>query len=432
MTVLIKPTLACNLSCAYCYQNRLLREKDYDLEWILNTIEETAKLPEYSNGYGGVFTLHGGEPLTLPKEDIEAIFKKIVEVGQRPSIQTNGVNIDDDIIEIFKKYRVSVGVSIDGPEELNVLRAPPSQTRKVLENLQRLVEEKIPTSVIIVVHKFNAGDDERFEKLKKFIHWLSGELRITGRLNPLGYPAPKQYFLEPGRLAYVYRELAKFMLDTGYQWSPFRDIMNALLGRQEVVCVFRPCDPFNTAAAHVIKGDRMVTNCQRHVPLLRTQERMYIREEVLYNTPFEYGGCRGCKYFPICYGGCSATTINGDWRNRDANCPAWKAVFSYYDNVLRFMGIEPAYVKATLPFETSRSLSTNHTDGIEHVDGGLRHLDGIAEGSCGGGHNDGVEHTDGSVRHLDSDNPPRGGSCFGGNHTDGVEHIDGSLRHLDG
>lgn len=446
MTLLIKPTLACNLSCAYCYQNRLLRKKDYDLDWILKTIEELVKTGQYTGDLG---VLHGGEPLTLPKEDIEAIFKKIVELGLRPSIQTNGTLIDDDIIDLFKRYRVSVGVSIDGPGKLNILRAPPSVTERILENIRRLVDEKISVGLITVVHKYNAGTNELLDQLKAFVREMTEELGITGRLNPLGYPAPKQYFLDPDRLAFVYRDLAKFMLENGYRWSPFVDLWNAITGGKcgsgSVVCIFRPCDPFNTSSALVVKGNRMITNCQRHYPLVRDARRMTVREEILWKVPQEFGGCRGCKYFPICFGGCSANGINGDWRNRSFNCPAWRAILDYYDKVLRFMGIRPAYLDAKLPFDTSTrgGRRASHSDGIEHVDGSVRHLDSSLARTPKSSHADGIEHTDGAYKHLDSDPAHSDGfehmdsgvrhldSSCGSGHSDGIEHVDGAVRHLD-
>ncbi len=389
MSLLIKPTLACNLSCKYCYQNRLFRNPDYDIDWIIGELERL--LSSRDPDVGHLVTLHGGEPLILPPEHIRRIFETIRKYGYPISIQTNGTLINDEIIELFKEFKVSVGVSIDGPGELNVLRAPPNLTKRVLDNIERLVSEGVSVGLITVVHRYNAGTEERFSRLLEFIDHMSGDLGVTGRLNPLGYPAPKDLFLDPDRLAQVYRRLAEFMFDRGYRWSPFVDLWNAITGKGEVVCVFRPCDPFNTAAALVLRGDKIITNCQRHLPLVRDSRRMQIREEALSKTPYEYGGCRGCKYFPICYGGCSANGLNGDWRNRDLNCPAWRAVLDYYDSVLRFMGVTPAYIQK---FREQQSSRPNKS--FEHVDGGIRHLDSNVQ------HSDGIEHLDGGMRHLDS------------------------------
>ena len=67
-------------------------------------------------------TFHGGEPLLAGIEYYKDILPKIkrrlnnkVSIG----VQTNLFNINDDLVSIFKEYNVSIGTSLDGPEEIN-------------------------------------------------------------------------------------------------------------------------------------------------------------------------------------------------------------------------------------------------------------------------------------------------------------------------
>jgi len=71
--------------------------------------------------------------------------------------------------------------------------------------------------------------------------------------------------------------------------------------------------------------------------LLRHPVKMDIRNEILAETPQEFGGCQGCKYWTACYGGCPSGAINNDWRNRTYLCPLWKALFQYFENVLKIV-----------------------------------------------------------------------------------------------
>jgi len=71
---------------------------------------------------GGPFTLFGGEPLLLPLADLEELFRWGMEEYGHSGIQTNGILISDEHMRLFKTYNVDVGVSIDGPGELNDLR----------------------------------------------------------------------------------------------------------------------------------------------------------------------------------------------------------------------------------------------------------------------------------------------------------------------
>ncbi|WKE65633.1 radical SAM protein [Gallaecimonas kandeliae] len=68
--------------------------------------------------------LHGGEPLLMKKSHFEKICK-ILSDGLSPycslklMCQTNGTLIDDEWVNIFEKYQVHVGVSVDGPKDIH-------------------------------------------------------------------------------------------------------------------------------------------------------------------------------------------------------------------------------------------------------------------------------------------------------------------------
>src|ERR1700735_226275 len=117
MTVELRPLgVQCNLQCHYCYQHPQrdagLPARAYDMERM-----KAGLLAE-----GRPFNLFGGEPLLVPKEDLEEIWKWGLEHFGRNKVQTNATLIDDDHIRMFRDYRVHVGVSIDGPGPLNDAR----------------------------------------------------------------------------------------------------------------------------------------------------------------------------------------------------------------------------------------------------------------------------------------------------------------------
>src|SRR5689334_11407886 len=114
MTIELRPLgVTCNLSCRYCYQDSMRQtqpvRRAYDLEAM-----KRAVMADNHN-----FSLFGGEPLLLPKADLEELWKWGYERYGVNSVQTNATLIDDDHIEMFRKYRVRVGISIDGPSDLN-------------------------------------------------------------------------------------------------------------------------------------------------------------------------------------------------------------------------------------------------------------------------------------------------------------------------
>ncbi|HAC62582.1 MAG TPA: GRRM system radical SAM/SPASM domain protein [Cyanothece sp. UBA12306] len=124
--VVIQPTPFCNLNCDYCY----LPDRDLKQTLSLDLIEPIIKAI-FTSPFVGEFVdvcWHAGEPLAVPISFYEEVFKTI-EVASKKynkqeipiyhSVQTNGILINQEWCEFFKKYNISVGVSIDGPDFLH-------------------------------------------------------------------------------------------------------------------------------------------------------------------------------------------------------------------------------------------------------------------------------------------------------------------------
>jgi uncharacterized protein len=330
---------------------------NYDLEAIFKRMEEFKDQERE-------MALHGGESLMMPKKDVEAILAKMYELLGRSSIQTNATLIDKDYIRMFKQYNTSVGISWDGPGELSAYRAGSSKVGSIIK---RLVKEGIIPSLIIVVSKSNAGTKQRLNKLKDWLLYLA-QHKISGRINPCYNDDPSKYELSIKQLKDAYLELAEFCLKNSLKWSPFSDIINGLQGKDRV-CTFMGCDPFHTPSATVILGDGSITNCMRinkEYILLRHPAYYKTRKEILENVEQQYGGCKDCKYWTACYGGCPSSGIDNDWRNRTHVCFLWKTLFQFYENILNHCDI-PVVLQGSKqqPIEQSAC----HGD---HIDGGLR------------------------------------------------------------
>lgn len=335
MVMLVKPNLTCNLGCKYCYEAHFREvckpKMEYDIEAILRTMEREA-------AQGGHFSMHGGEPLMMPKYDVESILAKSKELMGLSSVQTNGTMIDDDYLRMFKEYNTSVGISCDGIDELNEARNNPVYPYGgIMGLIERLKKESIQVSIMGVISKANAGTPER---LQKFMDWLLDlkEYDLGGRMNPC-YPSP-EWGLPMLQLIEVFNTLAHFYLENGMRWSPMRDIA-LRVKRENAVCIFMGCDPFHTSSALVILGDGSVTNCMRtnyNGVLLRHPAKYPTRQDILKRIPQEYNGCMGCEYWEICGGGCPSMGIDGDWRNRDSLCELYKSLFKLYSGVFKSVG----------------------------------------------------------------------------------------------
>src|SRR5690606_3172828 len=157
MSVEVRPLgVECNLACQYCYQNpeRDLgpRPRPYDIDRMIATLAAE----------GQPFALFGGEPLLVPLADLERLWAFGLERFGHNRLQTNGALIESAHIDAFLRYRVRVGLSIDGPDELNDARWAGSlertraQTEASIAALRRLCEAAVPTSLILTLHQLNA------------------------------------------------------------------------------------------------------------------------------------------------------------------------------------------------------------------------------------------------------------------------------------
>lgn len=130
LEVILKVTERCNINCTYCYMfnkgNEDFRERPAAISsaWIDDV---TAFLRE------GVISLsaskvnvvlHGGEPLLLKKDRFRELCGKLrssldglaaLEIG----IQTNATLIDCEWVDIFAEFGIAIGISLDGPPEVN-------------------------------------------------------------------------------------------------------------------------------------------------------------------------------------------------------------------------------------------------------------------------------------------------------------------------
>ncbi|MEA2489214.1 MAG: uncharacterized protein QOH21_1006, partial [Acidobacteriota bacterium] len=126
----------------------------------------------------------------------------------------------------------------------------------------------------------------------------------------------------------------------------FREAEWLLAGRdQGVSCVWRACDPYTTSAVRGIEGNGQRSNCGRTnkegIDFEKSDTPGYERALMLQRTPFEAGGCSGCRFFIFCKGQCPGTAIDGDWRNRSEHCGLWFALFEHVERTMVLRGDVP-------------------------------------------------------------------------------------------
>lgn len=119
--LLLKCTSACNYSCTYCYDHdEEHTSKNLDLSDTLKIVEEAIQM--CSSNLTLLF--HGGEPLLKKKflQDVSSFaLEKSRQYGKHIffKIQTHGGAFNDEIIDFLTSYNFFVGISMDGPADIN-------------------------------------------------------------------------------------------------------------------------------------------------------------------------------------------------------------------------------------------------------------------------------------------------------------------------
>jgi uncharacterized protein len=355
MSVELRPmNVLCNIQCHYCYQH-----PQRDVGGISRKYD-MAKMKAAVEAEGGPFTLFGGEPLLLPLEDLDELWRWGLERFGQNRVQTNGILIDDAHVALFRKHSVLVGISIDGPGELNDVRwhgdlnTTRQSTEKAIAAIERLCREGMPPSLIVTLHRINASA-ARLERLTSWVadvarmgvrlitlHLLESEsqtIRDTYGLTPAENTAALLAFLE------LERQVPEVKLEL------FPGMRRLLLGDDgRTSCVWWACDPYTTSAVRGVEGNGQRTNCGRTnkdgVDFVKAGEAGFERYIALYHTPQSAGGCRDCRFFLMCKGQCPGTSLDGDWRNRTEHCEVWKAVFEVLEQQLLAEGKEPLSLSA--------------------------------------------------------------------------------------
>jgi uncharacterized protein len=370
MAVELRPFgVACNIGCRYCYQNPQREAGNYRQTY------DMARMRAAVEREGGPFTLFGGEPLLMPLDALEDLLRWGFETYGGSGIQTNGVLMGDEHLGLFVRYNVDIGVSIDGPGELNDLRwdVTLERTRRSTEltqrNIARLCREHRPPGLIVTLHRLNATA----EALPRMYDWMR-ELDALGirsvRLHALEIdsPAMRAYGLTDEDNARAFLGFAALQGElANLRFDVVDEIERSLMGRDaNTSCVWRGCDPYTTEAVRGVEGNGQSSNCGRTnkdgVDFIKADQTGFERYLALYQTPQEEGGCKGCRFFLMCRGQCPGTAIDGDWRNRSELCGLWKRLFIHVEKALIVRNEVPLSIHAVRP-RLERQLVTLWTRG---------------------------------------------------------------------
>jgi uncharacterized protein len=126
-TVLLKVASRCNLNCTYCYVYNMGDDGWRSQPKRMNEAVQAAVVMQLSDlvglqGRPFSVVLHGGEPLLLGAKRLDGLLSSLraalpAECGLH--MQTNGVLLDEAILDVCANHGVGISISLDGPEDIN-------------------------------------------------------------------------------------------------------------------------------------------------------------------------------------------------------------------------------------------------------------------------------------------------------------------------
>ena len=157
-SIVLKLGTDCNLRCEYCYVEHLKDNTGLSVETVEKLFDEL--MTDNASNIDCCF--HGGEPFLYfdkMKKILEMLSSKPYAKQIRYSCQSNGTLLTDKIVDFIKEHRISIGISIDGPKQVNdILRKYANGKGSfdaIIEGIKKLIQNKIGFSVLSVLSNQN-------------------------------------------------------------------------------------------------------------------------------------------------------------------------------------------------------------------------------------------------------------------------------------
>ncbi|MFH9128116.1 FxsB family cyclophane-forming radical SAM/SPASM peptide maturase [Streptomyces griseoaurantiacus] len=126
----LKVANRCNIDCDYCYVFRSADQAWRNLPARMDVVVARAaarRIAEHASRHALPavhVVLHGGEPLLAGPRHLARLLDAVREeiphtLTTRLELQTNGTLLSEAWLDLFERYEVTVGVSIDGPPSAN-------------------------------------------------------------------------------------------------------------------------------------------------------------------------------------------------------------------------------------------------------------------------------------------------------------------------
>ncbi len=343
--LMIKPASGrCNLRCRYCfYRDETEHRCEADYGVMSEATLDSLLKRVFAHAQGEVSVVfQGGEPTLAGLQFYDTYLRLVKKYNEKNlpvhnSIQTNGVLIDGQWVDLFRRGRFLVGLSLDGPPVVHDRLRPDAAGRgtaaRVLHAARLLRHAGVDCNILCVVTAANA------DSAKRLYHFYQsrgfGYLQFIPCIESLDGDAGKDYALTA-------EDYGRFLTDLFHCWYEdalkgrplyirfFDNLLQSLTGRMPEYCGMRG----GCAVQYVCEADGSIYPCDFYVldeyrlgnvasdSLQDCDERRKQLKFVERSRRLP-ADCPVCPYFRLCRGGCMRERKDGKSRY----CEGYKAFF---------------------------------------------------------------------------------------------------------
>ena len=348
MQIIVKLTTNCNLNCIYCSEGDK-KAVTLKKEMLFKAIDELPLLLDKINDKNITLLWHGGEPLSVGKEYLTEVMQyateKLKNYHIKFLIQTNGTLIDDEWISIFCKFKVGIGISLDGYKELHdnnrLTKNGEATFDLIVKNMQKLKNAGVNYGTLMVL---NTSSQINMEALTKCIEEYDLHPKIhsviaCGRASEVDSVAVYENYVE------LMKELYRYCMesDRNIIIEPLNELMDTILGVDSVhecsfngscgvsfICIYADGSAGFCGRAEHEKDDFTYGSLEDKnlLELYESANAQRIRSRQQYLKEHD---CYGCNYWHLCHGGCAfeAVTATGSLYSKYVNCGMRKSLLDF-------------------------------------------------------------------------------------------------------
>ena len=302
LSLVIAPTLECNLSCFYCYQKNTKLHASLDFDALFSFI--SANIAGVEELY---VTWYGGEPL-LHLDAIERFTTQIQALCQEKKVQyncnliTNGSLLSATSVRVFQSLHIKdIQITLDGMFPMTSLYKGSTQEQfeETISFLCEACAKDMPVSLRMNVDKNNWCSCLELVKLLLVDKALLGKLRVyAAPIDPIVISnCDLERFFIDAEITIMEQEFRSYLLSLGHSAGGLNEYRPSYCGmKQRGSMLVDPSGDLYSCYNHIGNTEKSIGNI--YTGIHYTDYFLHIL-----NPDFP-AQCQSCNVLPICLGGC--------------------------------------------------------------------------------------------------------------------------------